>query len=159
MSLTSKYRIASTVPTPAEGSATLYLDAGVLKVKLPDGSSVEIGGAGGGGGVAGLTPVAWALLCFANGSEAVTRQVGDVITGINVIGTGEYEVQLDPAAGISSAFQLGVQLTCLGTECFATCIASLPSNLITVLIYDAAGSPVSASYVTMTLWYAPDEAP
>lgn len=155
MSLTSKYRIPSVVPTPEEGSATLYIDAGVLKVKLPDGSSVEIGGAGGGGGAAGLTPVAWALLNFADGMEAVTKQVGDIVTGVNVVGTGEYEVQLEPGV-LTQPFKIGVQLTCAGTDRFATYLVDLPSNLITVLIRNAAGASVATSYVTLTVWY--DEA-
>lgn len=159
MSLTTKKRTLEDAPTPETGEVTLFVDIAddVLKAKLPDGTSASVTGAGGGGGGdAELTPVGWAVITLADGMEAVTHQVGDVITGVNVIGTGEYEVTIAPGANLDDDTRVGVHLTAVGADRFCSHFPELGSNKITVYVRNAAGTAVAAARVTMTLWYLPE---
>lgn len=157
MGHTMKQQAAADVATPASGKATVFIDStdGVVKAKLPNGTVPEPGGSSGN---AALTPVAWALLQLGADTESILHQVGDVITGLNVIGPGEYELTLDPDAGLSNGNRLGVQLAVMGSnisgqERFASYFPSLVGNTITVYVFDAAGAGQPAARATITLWY------
>lgn len=161
MSLTTKKRTLAQAPTPETGEVTLYVDIadGLLKAKLPDGTGAAV--SGGGGGDATLTPAACALFQLGSGTESMLNQAGDVFTGVTVIGDGEYELTLDPAAGISDASRVLVQATVLGSniggqERFASYFPDLGSDKITLYVFNAAGAGVSAGRASVTLWYLPE---
>lgn len=156
MSLTTKLRSADDVET-VDGHATFFvnIDGEVPSVKLDDGTVLPLAGAS---GSAALTPVAYAVMQLGADTEAILWQVGDVITGINVVGPGEYELTLDPAAGLTLSDRIGVQVAVVGSniagqERFASYFPQLGSNLITVYVFNAAGTGVAAARATITIWY------
>lgn len=106
------------------------------------------GDAGGGA----PTPLAIVQLRLGAGTEAIDGQIGTLVTGINVNGTGDYELTLDPAAGIADPSKLFWTIGAGDfTAKFAVGFPTLPTFALNV--YDAAGAHAAIGRVCIAFWY------
>lgn len=94
MSHTVLMRAEAAVPTPPAGHATLFVDVGgLVRIKLPDGSTLDVGAAGGGSG--GGSDLVWNKV---SPDGAVQLEVG-MITAYDLGTTAEFIFPPDPADG------------------------------------------------------------
>lgn len=122
---------------------------------MPDPSFGQWPQSAGGGGT--LVPAGWAEIQLSAGSESINHQVGGLLTGvITVNGTGDWDLDLDPAAGLIDPFRIVVTATPMTFSC-RILVASfqLPLNLLSLRAFDAAGAAATLGRCGVVIWYDP----
>jgi hypothetical protein len=96
------------------------------------------------------------LLALGTGAEEILHQVGDLITGITVLGVGNYDLALSPQSGIVDSDRCFVfaQPYDLGTSRTVTVSISAP-NSIRVRAFLANGTASPLSRIALAIYYEP----
>lgn len=96
------------------------------------------------------------LLALGTGAEEILHQVGDLITGITVLGVGNYDLALSPESGIVDSDRCFVfaQPYDLGTSRTVTVSISAP-NSIRVRAFLANGTASPLSRISIAIYYEP----
>ncbi len=104
----------------------------------------------GGGGT--KVPLSIVQLRLGAGTEAIDGQIGTLVTGVTVNGTGDYELTLNPAAGIADSSKLFWTIGAGDVAAkFVVGLPTLPTFALNV--YDAAGAHVAITRVCIAFWY------
>jgi|SRR5689334_6049944 len=115
-------------------------------------------GAGGSTPSTQLTPVAAVLLRLGTGTEAIQAQIGadDNFSGLVVNDVGDYTLQIAPesplANGSSDACYLVAHVNDFACR-ICNVIPILPSNEISVNVFDAAGARAACGRLSIVVWY------